>query len=121
MQDWLTAATTTDAGIQAAHPLSDQRIEDSYFVEQADAQAEVERRQALFGRSDPALSGGMDPRWFRGSVALDADTFAIELGDKLDLSSTRFDLGAGTRLVVLGTDPDIKNGCIGITAWGKVT
>jgi hypothetical protein len=112
MQDWLTAATTPDSAIIAAHPLSGQRIEDSYFVETADAEAEVARRQALFG--------GLDPRWFRGSVAIDDETFGIQLGYVLDLSSTRFGLGAGTRFVILGTDPNVGDGYIGLSGWGKV-
>lgn len=107
-QEWREASTTV-AGVQTAHPLSPQLVEDSLLTTESDAQAEATRRQTLRGiRRDrfPLL------------VTLDAANAAIDLGHVVSLSHARFGLSAGKLFRVIGIRPDARANRVELMVWG---
>jgi hypothetical protein len=108
IKDILDAGTATDSTVVAAHPLSVQRVDDSLLTDATDAMTEATRRQALYGA---------ERRWVDVEVLFTDVTAAIELGDVVEVVSSRFLLGAGTRFRVLGIRPDASSGRITLQCW----
>lgn len=107
-KEYLDAGTDLDAAVLAAHPLAVQRVDDSLYVDESDAQDEADRRQDLFG---------VERYWFDVVVLFTDVTAAIEIGDNVEVVSGRFLMGAGTRFRVLGIRPDAQAGRITLQLW----
>jgi hypothetical protein len=102
-------AVATDAFVQTAHPLAIATVEDTLYSTAADALTEATRRLALRnGRCDR----------YEITVALDAATAVLDLGDVVTLTYARFDLTAGKRFVILGVAPDVMRRTVRFTLWG---
>lgn len=100
----------TDSSVVDAHPLSPEVIRDSLYSTAAGAQAEVNRRLALYSpRRDR----------FEIVVPLTPETLVLDLGDVVELTHPRYGLEAGEQFVVLGAEPDAKNGRITLNLWGS--
>jgi hypothetical protein len=107
-KEWFDVATDPDTAIQAAHPFSEARIEETNFADSSDAQDEADRRQALHG---------VGRSWFDVPVFMTDTTLALELNDVVELTSTRFGFGAGKRARVMGIAPDAANGRMTLSVW----
>jgi hypothetical protein len=83
----------TDSAVQTVHLLAGQVVEESLLAEEADAQAEVERRQTL---------RGVVRRLFEAVVPLTDDTEDVDLNDVLELTHSRYGLSAGASFRVIG-------------------
>jgi hypothetical protein len=105
---WLDTGTSVDSNITTAHPLAVQRLDETLLADETDASDEATRRQALFGA---------DHFWFDVPVYLTDVTAAIDLGDIVELASTRYGMGAGTRGVVLGVKPDAAANRVTLSVW----
>jgi hypothetical protein len=105
---WLDGIAT-DTSVQTRHPLSQPVVIESLFAEQADAQTEATRRQALMGA---------DRRWFQPTVELDDANLAIELGQVVSLTHPRFGLSGGQKFRVLGLLPDAQANTVQLSVWG---
>jgi hypothetical protein len=102
-------ATDTDTAVQTIHLLAPQTVEDSLLTTEANAQSEADRRQTLRG----ALR-----HLFAFTVALDAETMLLDLGDVATLTHSRYGLSAGADFRILGIEPDARAGSLGLSVWG---
>ncbi len=106
--EWLDADTDVDTDIQTAHPLSGVRTEESLLTTQADAQDEADRRQALHG---------VVRYWFDVPVYMSATTIALEIGDVVELQSSRYGMSGGVNARVLGIAPNAGMGRLTLSVW----
>jgi hypothetical protein len=117
-------AISDDAAILTRHPTSRPIVLDSCFVEEADAQDEADRVLAFLGD---------EPRWWQAVVQITTDTqdgaaltanaqtlATLELNDIYEQVHSRYGLGAGRRLRVMGLQPRTEGLISTITAtlWG---
>jgi len=101
-------ATAEDGTVQDAHPLAPEVIEDSLLADASEAAAEATRRQTLRGTERDV---------FEMIVELDDDTAALEPGDVIDVTHSRFSLSGGESLRLIGVEPDPKNKRMKLVAW----
>jgi hypothetical protein len=106
--EWFTIATAPDNDVVLAHPFARPRTEESLITHRADAELEAARRQTLYG---------VDHDWFDVPLFLSATALEVDLFDVVELSSTRYGIGAGHRALVLGIDPDITTGRVVLSCW----
>jgi len=107
--EWLNVATAVDAAVAGAYALSQPLIVDSLLITAADATAEATRLKALKG----TFRSWIDPTFF-----LDDSSLALEVGNVIDIISTRYGLGAGGRRVVMSVSPDLAGGGLKTSTWG---
>lgn len=114
--EWRTVVAT-DPAVQERHLLSPEVIRDSLYAFEADAQAEANRRLALYSpRRDR----------YEITVHLNEETDRIDLGDTVNISHPRYGLNIagsddGVPFVVLGLEPDTRNKTLAINLWGSST
>lgn len=109
-KQWLDVSTVEDAAIVAAHLLAKPRTPiETLFVNLADAEAEGVRLQALMRDYR---------RWHDIPMPLSTARYALPMGATADVHSDRYGMGAGTRVSVLGINPNIGDGIITYLAWG---
>jgi hypothetical protein len=80
----------------------------SYFLNQADAQAESDRLLALYNLGAPAL--------YRFSVNF--QPFGLDLGDVVNLKYPRWDLTTGRPLRVVEMTENVQSNSIEIVGFG---
>lgn len=100
-----------DASVKTAHPLAADLDWESLLVEQADAQAEADRRLALYRvRRDR----------YEVRVKLDGAALfeALDLGVAVLLQHPRYDLAAGKPMRIIGIQADLRAGIYRLTLWG---
>lgn len=102
-------AKDTDTAVQTIHLLAPQTVEDSLLTTEANAQSEADRRQTL---------RGVLRHLFAFTVALDAETMLLDLGDVVTLTHSRYGLSGGEDFRILGIEPDARAGTLGIQVWG---
>jgi hypothetical protein len=102
-------AKDTDTAVQTIHLLAPQTVEDSLLTTEANAQSEADRRQTL---------RGVLRHLFATTVALDAETMLLDLGDVATLTHSRYGLSAGKDFRILGIEPDARAGSLGLSVWG---
>lgn len=107
-REWREASETT-ASVQTKHLLSPELLEDSLLTTEADATAEATRRQTLRGTRKDRYSI---------QVKLDATTAAVDMGDVIELTHSRFGLSAGKKFIVLGLEPDANDRVLTLSIWG---
>ena len=102
-------ATYTDASVQTAHLLAPQTVEESFLTTAADALAEATRRQVLRGtRRDQ----------FELLLRYTDVNAAVDLGDTLLLTHSRYSLTGGKQFRVIGIEPNAKDATVLLTVWG---
>jgi hypothetical protein len=104
-------AKDEDASVQTVHPLAPEISEDSGFANQADAIAEVQRRQVIRGIARLMLTA---------VVELNDDNADADLFDTVDLTHQRFGLSAGKQFRILGIDPNPAKKEATLIIWGGV-
>ena len=82
-------ASSTDAGVQTAHLLAPQVVEESCLVVEADA-----------------------------IVELNDDTDELDLGDVITLTHSRYGLSAGKQFTILDVQPNAREHTVTLTLWG---
>jgi hypothetical protein len=107
-KEWLEVEDS-DAGIQTAHPLAPERVEESLYAEQADAQAEVTRRLTLRGTRR---------EYFEGMMPFTDTSLALELNDIVTIVAPRYGLDGGKKFRVIALDPKAKGRRLGVGLWG---
>lgn len=107
--EWLDTGTAVDTAVQTAHPLATQRMTETLITELADASAEATRRQSL---------DGVQRHWFDVPVFVTDTTSSIELGDVVELVSSRYGCEGGQNVVVLGIRPNLAGSRITFSVWG---
>lgn len=80
---------------------------DSTIVGESDAQAEAERRMALFG---------VERHLYR--VPLLLGLFQYDLGDVVTLQAQRFNLSSGRFMMVVGWEEDVTSNDLNLILWG---
>jgi hypothetical protein len=99
---------STDLTVKTDHPFAHDRDPIvSYFVNQADAQAESDRLLALY-RAKAGL--------YRVSVGV--QPFALDLGDIINLTYPRWDLTVGRNLRIVEMTENAKDNTIEMVAYG---
>lgn len=102
-------ASSTDTGVQTAHLLAEQVIEDSCLVSEANASSEASRRQTLWGEKRDRLEF---------DIELNDETDELDLGDTIHLTYDRYGLDAGKQFTVLGVRPNAAEKTLTLTVWG---
>lgn len=102
-------AKAEDAAVRIMHLLAPQSVDDSLLYAVADAQAEAARRlllrNVLRNRYELVLQ-------------LNDDTYAVDLGDVISLTHSRYGLSGGALFRVIGVAPDIQNRTLTLQVWG---
>jgi hypothetical protein len=98
-----------DTAVATVHPLAPQTVEDTYYVSEADAQAEADRRQTL---------RGVWRQRYEVTVALTTARAALDIGDVVTLTHPRYGLSAGVDCRILGIVPDAARDRLTLTLWG---
>lgn len=106
-KEWLEAIDE-DAAVQTAHRLAVQTIEETGFLNAADAQDEATRRQALRG----VLRNAYDL-----TVPLDSVTQLIDLDAVGTLTHPRYGFSGGVLVRVIGVNPDARNRRVTLRVW----
>lgn len=106
--EWREAAET-DTAILTANLLAKSQSEDSLLADEADAEAEATRRQVI---------SGTQRRWFELDVALDDETFALDLNNVVSLTHSRHGLSGGESFRILGIDTRGEDRELMLTVWG---
>lgn len=105
-------AIATDTDVQRVHLLAPQQVDDSLLTSEADALAEVVRRLALRKvRRDV----------FELLVEASPANVAVDLGDVVSLTHSRYGLSGGVLFRVIGIEPNPSDRTVRLTAWGSVT
>lgn len=100
--------TDTDSAVQTKHLLALHVVEDSLLAEAADAQAEVDRRQAL---------RGVTRQLFEVVVELDDDTDGLDLNAVIELTHERYGLSGGESFRIIGVDLDAAKRELVLDIW----
>lgn len=107
-------AVDEDATVLTTHLLARRVVADTLYVTQADALAEAQRRQTLFGTQRSAYRVTVP---LVGADGLATAFAALELGQVGTLSHPRFGLSGGVLVRVLGIAPDLRAKTITLTLW----
>lgn len=106
-KEWREAVNES-ASVQTMHLLADATVEPTLYATEADALAEATRRQTLRGTKRTRLIA---------TVALDADTEALDLGDVVTVTSTRFGLSAGVDFRITALEPQRATRRLRLSLW----
>ena len=104
------SASATDATIRTKHPLAPVRQVESLYINEASAQAEAGRQQALHGAGRLWLSLAIRLR--------PADLAALDIGVELRLEHPRLGLASGRNFIVMGLLPDLARNRAELILWG---
>lgn len=99
----------TEASVRTKHPNAPEFTLDSLLVYEADALAEAQGREDLWGA---------DRELFSWEVPLDDETVVRDLGEIVTFEYDRFDLSAGKKLMIVSLQPDTEEKTVVIGAWG---
>ena len=102
-------ATAEDLTVLTTHRLAPQTVEESCLSTAADADTEATRRQAVRGVKRDRLEL---------VITLTVATAAIDLGDTINLTHSRYGLVAGKNFLVLGVATDAANESVTLQVWG---
>lgn len=106
-QHWRQVAPATDAAIQEKHLLAPTMALETLINSASDADTERNRRLALHGaRRD----------FVRCQVPLTTATAALDLGQVVDVQTTRLGYGAGRKMVIVGVTADRYR--LDLDLWG---
>jgi hypothetical protein len=98
-----------DAAVRIQYLLAPQLTDDSLLTTEADALAEVQRRQGIRGWLHDV---------FTLTVPLDDETAALDLGSVVRITHARYGLSLGRLFRVMSIEPDATRGRLGLTVWG---
>ncbi len=96
------------AAVKAAHPLSQKLSFDTLFAAQADAQAEAQRRLAIYSVRRDHLS----------ITVSGPEADSLTLGDVIRLTAPRFGWQAGKLFLVVGRSDDFTKRTVTLSIWG---
>ncbi len=108
-------ASAVDASVQLQHLLAVALTYDTLFANEADALTEARRRLAL---------RAVQRHRFEIVSDFNTETAAVDIGDTVGLGHPRFGLNLegeddGLDFIVLGVDPDARDGRVKFTLWGS--
>lgn len=109
-QPWRTSASAVNSAIQTKHPLAPIRKAESLYLNEASAQAEANRQQALHGtRRD----------WLSLAIRLRPEHLAaLDIGVEINLEYDRLGFAAGKAFFVMGLLPDLARNRAELILWG---
>lgn len=110
-EQFRTVTTDAAAGrlIRTNHPRAqDPEVVGAFFRDQSAAQAEADRRLALFGSSSRSL--------YR--IVIKSHPFVHEIGETISVSFPRWDLKQGRNLVIVSLTEDTDQNQVELRAWG---
>lgn len=97
-----------DATVQTKHLLAREDVAETLYAESADASAEATRRLTL---------RKVIRDLYQFEAPLNDDTVLLDLGSIVTLKHSRYGLSAGKKHVVLGVEPNPRDGRLRLTAW----
>jgi hypothetical protein len=108
LKDEWREAKDESAAVQTIHLLAVQTVEDSLLYSAADAVTEAARRQTL--------RGTLRHR-YATTIPLNDDTKALDLGDVVSITHTRFGLTGGPSFRILSIEPNVLRRELAIEVW----
>ena len=102
-------ARSDDPAVKASHLLAPEITEESLMYSAADALLEVARRQVM---------RGILRHRYELVLQLNDDTKALDLGDVVSLTHSRYGLAAGALFRIIGLEPDGIGRTITVQVWG---
>jgi hypothetical protein len=98
--EWLDSVAK-DPTVQTVHLLASSIVEQSLLTTKADADAESARRQSIRGVVSPPVTL---------VLPMDSETIAVDIGDVISVTNSRFGLSSGKFAVVMKVDSDAEKG-----------